>query len=438
MERLDRRFTLQDNVVWHDGMLLTAEHFQCLSERMEGVAFYHAENRSPFNWGIRSLILDASQIEQGLFVIEALDAVLPDGTIIQHTSDHPLSLKLMPENTKDGELLISLGINPAQLKGTDKEAFYEHQPEHNPTDAQDADASPVILYKPEPSLHQVREAEPLGNRFIIGRVRLRDGAFTLTQYCPPSLRLDSNSFLWEEIDILLSEVRKKAWHLRKIHNETRPTGLDQKMERRLVLHALTSGLLTSEAILKIENSHPYDLYLSLCSMLGQMDVLRDEALPPILRPYNHHDIYASFKEVTTHIHLILESLSGSRYNIHQFDKDQNTFRLVMQERWLKQPLILAISSENQDRRMEVVRWMMDCLIGNPQQMQQMKRTRTLGAKRTLANHALPNLNRPDLVFFTIEPTQMHTGEELIIANYTSQVPPPDFIQLYMGDERGVR
>lgn len=422
---LKDKAALDNQVVWQDGMLLSSGHMKHLSERMENLAFYHAKTPVPFHWGVRQIQSDDNQIEDGNFSLTAIDAVLPDGKVLQYTGDGQSISISLPAEEAESDICVGL-LDPRESPHED---FVEYLDKYS-----DADAQPITLCKNRPVLSVIKNGEVLGNRIMLAQIKYLHGQFTLGKYYPPALQINKGSMQWEYVETLISGIRKKAKHLAKVHQETRPSNMEYRLERRFMVHALTAGLLTADAVLKA-GSHPYHIYLSLCNILGQMAVLREDILPPVLHPFNHLNSYSSFREVGTHISLVLEGLSNNRYSIHVFDCQNGVYRLVMQKVWLGRSLILAIKAENQEQHLEVISWMMDCLIGNAEQLKKIKRTRTLGARRSFIKDPPSYLHQPDKVFFSIDPQDLQAGDELLITNHIGRAPAPERIELYFGEEQ---
>jgi type VI secretion system protein ImpJ len=56
-----------------------------------------------------------------------------------------------------------------------------------------------------------------------------------------------------------------------------------------------------EALLDTEETHPYSVYLALCSMAGSIALLSHARVPAKLPPYNHDDLRVSFQMVISTI-----------------------------------------------------------------------------------------------------------------------------------------
>src|ERR1041385_1100034 len=104
---------------WHEGLLLTPQHFQQLTSRHEALVQYSASVYSPFCWGLRrfrhqGLILPAGKLE----VLE-LEAVMPDGLVVSHdiaNGSAPLEIDLTNYKTMmiDKPLAVYIAMMASQ------------------------------------------------------------------------------------------------------------------------------------------------------------------------------------------------------------------------------------------------------------------------------------------------------------------------------------
>jgi type VI secretion system protein ImpJ len=85
-------------IQWHEGMLLSPQHFQQMELRNQQILTYHLHRLSSFYWGIHHMKLDPVVLSAGLFRLLEIDAVMPDGLIVYRHSDSnaPLELDLTP------------------------------------------------------------------------------------------------------------------------------------------------------------------------------------------------------------------------------------------------------------------------------------------------------------------------------------------------------
>ena len=89
---------LPTELLWHEGMLLLPQHFQQQATRQDLVLNWRVGSVVRDAWGIISIDIDQSAIIHGLLRVEHIEAVMPDGFIVQYPGEHydPLELDLSP------------------------------------------------------------------------------------------------------------------------------------------------------------------------------------------------------------------------------------------------------------------------------------------------------------------------------------------------------
>ena len=73
---------IPEAVQWHEGMLLSPQHFQLAARRTEALSAYLLEAAAPFCWGVRRLQIDTALLLEAVFRVVELEAVLPDGLVV--------------------------------------------------------------------------------------------------------------------------------------------------------------------------------------------------------------------------------------------------------------------------------------------------------------------------------------------------------------------
>ena len=69
---------LPELIEWHEGMLLTPQHFQQLSTRGELLTQFLTTMTTPFGWGVIDLKIDEAALSGGTLGILNVEAILPD------------------------------------------------------------------------------------------------------------------------------------------------------------------------------------------------------------------------------------------------------------------------------------------------------------------------------------------------------------------------
>jgi len=73
-------------IQWHDGMLLSPQHFQEADRRNERLLAHHMTHVAPYHYGVASFKWAEGTLVSGLFRVDEIEAIMPDGTLVQHRS----------------------------------------------------------------------------------------------------------------------------------------------------------------------------------------------------------------------------------------------------------------------------------------------------------------------------------------------------------------
>src|SRR5438552_2652770 len=110
---------LPEAIQWHEGMLLSPQHFQQLSLRQEELMAYHLRMVSPFHWGVTHLKHDSVLLVSGTYRITELEGIVPDGLVISRSGQEgdPLEVDLTPfaDEMKQRPLTINLVVASRKL-----------------------------------------------------------------------------------------------------------------------------------------------------------------------------------------------------------------------------------------------------------------------------------------------------------------------------------
>ena len=85
-------------IQWHEGMLLSPQHFQQESARVDTLLAWQLLSLNSLGWGVKNFEIDANLLANGILRINNLEAIFPDGTAVVYPStsndSQPLELQL--------------------------------------------------------------------------------------------------------------------------------------------------------------------------------------------------------------------------------------------------------------------------------------------------------------------------------------------------------
>jgi type VI secretion system protein ImpJ len=408
---------------WHEGMLLAPQHFQWLSLRHETLLHYHAAAISPFHWGVRHLVIDNVKLVDGVFRIVELEAVMPDGLVVSHSAgDLPdLSLDLNAYapavQLRPMTIFLAVAIRGHGLALSERYGSAEGGPV--PDENTGEGDLPLSVLKPR--LYLLPGDDPL-NKYVgfpLVEIAYRNEVFTRTRFEPPWLRVAPGSAIYDMCTSIATRLREKAAFLAdEVRSPSAAARVPQLIEKRLMVHYLVGELPAFEAVLRSNQSHPFPLFIALCSLLGHVAGLGRSLLPPVLEAYDHNNLFATFEQVYAAIGKSIDEGVNETYRGYPFALDGDQFHLLFDPSWNQRPLILGVRSAPGVPEMETVAWMTSALVGSRPVILSLRDRRVGGAarKRIDADGDLVASRGVTLFSLTPDPENVLPGEELVIMN----------------------
>lgn len=388
-------------IQWHEGMLLTPQHFQQMSLRYDALLHYHTMMMSPHAWGIRRLKVDRSLMVNGVFRVLELEARMPDGLLVTHAPDDAdllIDISSVADELKNGAQTIYLVVaahrtdTPIVNGDTSRFESIESRPVLDYNTGDGAVNMPVL----SPRLRLMIGAVP-PSRFVampLARVSSEKGMYTLEDYIPPCLSIDAVGTAGETLDDIARSVaqrlREKSRYLaEELRTRYYEMGQWEVLESKHKLTGLVEPLPQLEAAIDRGRSHPFVVYQALSVVAGHVTQLGTQMVPPSFNGYDHTELLGSFRELRDYIfRMISEGVWESHYVVpFHLQKEQSTqkdfFSLRIEEAWLKNgPLMIGLRGAPEANEREVVSWMQEAQIGSQSRLTSLITRRVQGAPRT--------------------------------------------------------
>lgn len=416
--------SLYDRIQWHEGMLLTPQHFQQESARVDALVGWHALARDPLAWGVRRLALDEGLLARGLLRIEALEAIMPNGMALRYDAAADagavLELDLAPHaaDMAQREVPVYLVIGtarslrlagqPSMFRGVDSalvedevsEALAEEVPRMAPNLALVAGTLPGAAYI----------------RLQLMTVRKENDVFRRGDYWPAQLEVGTASPVCQRARALAQTMRTKALFLAQ-QDAAHGSRLDDRLamlEQRTQLGGLVQNLPLLEALLDAPAIQPLALYLALCAQLGALAALRPGTVPPAPPRYTHADSWAAFDTVLTQLHGLASEVS-QEWRSCTFSLEGDVFALPLRAEWLGRRLVVGLRGEG-----DLAQWMDGAAIGSRTVSVSLRDRRVPGAARVMIAEA-PELGLrggADCTLFSIAVDEQFViaDQDLLIGN----------------------
>lgn len=387
--------TIPDAVLWHEGMLLSPQHFQQADLRAAGLRSYMLLAAAPYGWGVIRLRLDEAALIAGKLIVADLEAIMPDGLLVRHAGmpEAPkleLDLEHVPIAPGQRWIAVHLAVatHHAGAPQSGEQQRYRQEPGRAVADANTGEGG-VTIPRLVPILSLHATAGPLvppPPRFTSLPIAVleRDGQrFNMILFEPPRLRVSAGCALFQEASSVCADLLRKAsdWGVR-LSGALAEGSAGTVGESIGTLRAIIGGLPRLEALVKSEMAHPFEVYLALCDVAGHLAVAGGRLTLPVFAAYSHADPLAAFRQVAKFIEAALETLRTPNLSVTFEQVRPGCFNLLLQpEHFVGGTLVLgARTAPGQDPAM-VRAWMEAAVIGSVARVQLMLISAVIGLPR---------------------------------------------------------
>ncbi len=412
-------------IQWHEGMLLAPQHFQQNAARQEMLVQYSALLVAPYCWGVRRISLDTKILASGTLRVLELEAILPDGAVVNfnHDIDGELTIDLTPfsDDMRASEMSVYLAL-PARTAHSVKGALARFQAREGPllADENTGDGEVRIpVLKPILTLLAGEKPPAKYESMPIARVRFEDEAFVLSDYVAPTMSVPLRSPLGQMCSQLAARLREKAMF---VSEQVRsPSAIVEKplmLENKGRMQSLVAGLPPFEAVLSTGTAHPLTLYIALCTLSGHLAALGTSLLPPAFSPYDHNDLRASFQEVLDFSLRMTNEGIPETYRAWPFTLKDRIFSLMFEPEWVARRLVLGMRTSTGVTEKEMIAWGDECLIGSESLIPSLRDKRIRGAHREFIETDRELVPVRGVLLFSLRPDAefIRPGETLHIRN----------------------
>lgn len=375
------------HIQWHEGMLLSPQHFQQESARVDALLAWQMLSTNALAWGIKNFEIDSNLLANGLLRVTRLEAVFPDGTAVVHhsnaTTQRVLELQLdhFEEDMAQGDLdvFVSLALNRSLNTPGQASRFYGV--DSAPVSDEVSEALPIDLPRMDHHLVLMAGATPaplyLSMRLLT--VRKENEVFKLGSVLPPLLSISATHPVWGRALAAATQLRTKAVFLAKFSNShsSRLEDRLEALEQRNKLTALVQPLANLHAVLAAPEVPPLTLYMALCAQLGPLSLLKTGAVPIQPMRWQHADPAPCFDSVLTEIEDLLGEVSQEWRSL-VFSFDGRAFSMAGESLPKGTQFYVGLRGQTES---ELTQWMNGAVIGSETIWTSLTDRRVLGAAR---------------------------------------------------------
>ncbi|TVR80623.1 MAG: hypothetical protein EA405_10495 [Rhodospirillales bacterium] len=379
-------------VLWHEGMLLAPQHFQQADRRMESLLAYHLMAAAPYHRGVRHLDIDKSLLLEGVFRVNRLETVLPDGLLAVHPAPGSdaleIDLNALDPGPGAAPVAIHLAVAAAGRDGGDSGAtarFRRSEGEEVLDENGDGVTEVPRLMPLLTLLATEGPRRPPPRRYVsvpLAVVGFEDDTFVLGPFVPPVLAVVPGSRLHDIVTDVAALVRARAISLADRLQGPMPEGAEFVAGVTWpAVRALVSALPRLEALLHAGNAHPFVVYLALCDTAGNVACLGGQPAPPQFEPYHHDDPLPAFTQIAAFIERVVDRLHEPYQAVRFTRETEGRFTLAIRDEWIAEEMLLGVRAAPGQPPAQAAAWLERSLIAAAPALDGIRQRRTLGLKR---------------------------------------------------------
>ncbi|SEA18515.1 type VI secretion system baseplate subunit TssK [Alkalimonas amylolytica] len=295
--------TQLNRVAWLEGIFLRPQHFQQQERYLNHRLQRSCELLSAHGWGLAALDIDQNKLRFGQFAVHSLDAILPDGYLLELPLVDPVPEPIeVPKVCRDELIYLCIAMdkssarNIAEHGSADITRFAYHDADVIDSTQDDLAVETIQLAQVRSFLK--RESEERGGFISIPIAKVKEvqeeGEIKLdTKYIPPVLRIQSNNVLCSFLEEVLGMLKQRADALAVRIGKGQ--GSANSIADFLMLQMLNRYEPELRHLQQNTATHPETLYRTIVALAGELATFttkekRAQSFPP----YQHHDLTIVF------------------------------------------------------------------------------------------------------------------------------------------------
>ncbi|MBR1944009.1 MAG: type VI secretion system baseplate subunit TssK [Alphaproteobacteria bacterium] len=403
------------NINWHEGMLLSQHHFQQNDSRIFHTISFQMDSISHNNYGIKHIEHDKNALNNGIYRIEELEAIFPDGLIITYYPKLQKGLKPIEININNciinnNSILIYLAIakslhNISPIIG-EYTRFYEIETESVKDNNLDTNEISIPRLFPNAFLYSGEALPEFCIGFPICLINANNSIYSVSDWTYPCLYIEANSKLHNLCVELVKLLRDKL------------TINDTNTEIQRILFNIKLIMPTLEAMLYSNNLKPYDLYIELTRILGAVSIVKPDKILPSIIPYNHDDIDSCIYPLIKLINEYISYIDKDYIILHFNKKDRFFYKYltigdIENIKNNKNKIYIGIKGEKLTTINDIEIWLKEAIIVSDFALDQVRTKRIQGASRNILdkNMAVKLIPSSGTVLFEIDLDNRYIREE---------------------------
>ena len=425
---------MESLVQWHEGMLISPQHFQLSTGYFQKVIGYTLAANFPFGYGLFDLKIDTSCLSSGLIRVLKAKGFFQDGLFFDFdaTRDDPLELNLgeyFAINSIATKIYLAIPSRHSGENMLEGNLARYNSSEISDIKDENTGKEPITIpiLKPNLKLLQENQVDARYQSFPVFEVEKSiNGGITETKFIAPFLSLDRHSKIIEMCSSLVRLIRDKiSYFADRKENFAR----NQTEESFTNLRLLIQSAIPLETILSMDGIHPFELFKALSQTAAFVMSINPAQLIPRLPIYEHEDLFGCFSRLHEYVYGIISHLK-QKYDVVLFDKIQDEFKLMMRPDLLeKEEIAIGIRKPFSATDGDIINWINGLQIASESMMPLIKDRRILGAERRILERGeyITQPNGVTIISVKTKTTYIKANERLCLVSNNFDVVPEEII-----------
>jgi type VI secretion system protein ImpJ len=354
-------------VHWHEGLFLRPHHFQAAERYVLDQARVSERFDTHYNWGVRSVDIDAEAIKNYRFVVHRLEARTRDGTLVvigPDTPIAPLDLRPIMERSSPGAMvdvllavpMLQIGRENTGTADNSEVRYHVDSPrEPLPDENSGQNPRPVQFRRLNAKLVCADQNTTGFDTFPLARLERSAAAAAPPQmhpwFIPPCLACDGWPGLgvgvlgqiYNRIGNMVKQLAVRVRDQRITFDSNAPE--DRKIFERL--RALNEASATLHIYAQAQGVHPLPAYLELLRIAGKLAVFsKDCTLPDDMPAYDHDDLGRCFYWAKRYIDDLLSADFSQGFEMRPFIGTGLRMGVAMEPAWLAPAAQILVGVES--------------------------------------------------------------------------------------------
>lgn len=418
-------------ILWEEGMLLRPQHMQAFQRHCVGLV-HHQIRTQPFFFGVQSLSILKEAIANWTFEMTSCELVMPDGSIVvkdktavidpvefRHLkTDAPrlevwLAVPFHSDSGKNVQWSGDEGASPGGSAGVryfaDVITRMDENIGGNPREIEVKRFNARIFVGSRPpqgqatlkiaELKKVVSGDEGGSRYELS-----------ADYVPACLSMEASPTLNGIVKDLLHRLEEKNHELLSNlrHRRDLLVGESPETEVLIKLQATNGVLPVLRQLAGQAAMHPYQVYLQLTRLIGDLAIFSENWEPPVLILYDHENPLNAFQDLKGRWLALLEKAIETGVSKMPFQKSSlldDAVEVELPPAYFAHDAELYLSVITKEDQAEVERSLAMARLTAPDELEDCRRKRTAGIPCRREPNLHPALRQRDgQVFMRIETT----------------------------------